>query len=150
MRYNHTQIGYLMIVITILIAGLFGFILIQAGVIIAMLLIMIFILFILVSFSTLNVSIDEENLKIRFGYGIYKKSFKLNEIASSKIVRNHWYFGWGIRFWFWPPTWIYNVSGFDAVELKMKDGSRFRIGTDEPEKLENSILQSINWKGVAQ
>jgi hypothetical protein len=39
--------------------------------------------------------------------------------------------------------WIYNVSGFDAVELKMKNGKVYRIGTDESEKLESALQQSI-------
>jgi len=41
---------------------------------------------------------------------------------------------------------IYNISGFDAVEIKMKDGKRYRIGTDEPKKLEVAITQAINNK----
>ena len=39
--------------------------------------------------------------------------------------------------------WIFNVSGFDAVEIKMENGKIFRIGTDEPKKLEHAILQAI-------
>jgi hypothetical protein len=38
--------------------------------------------------------------------------------------------------------WIYNVSGFDAVEITMKNGKIYRIGTDEPLKLEQAISQS--------
>jgi hypothetical protein len=55
-------------------------------------------------------------------------------------VKNKWYFGWGVRRWFWPKMWIYNVSGFDAVEIVLKNGNIYRIGTDEPEKLERAIL----------
>jgi len=39
--------------------------------------------------------------------------------------------------------WIYNVSGFDAVEIKLKNGKTYRIGTDESQKLEQAILRSI-------
>jgi hypothetical protein len=28
---------------------------------------------------------------------------------------------------------LYNVSGFDAVELSLADGRRVRLGTDEPD-----------------
>ena len=35
--------------------------------------------------------------------------------------------------------WLWNVSGFRAVELVFKDGKRFRIGTDEPESLIRAI-----------
>ena len=38
---------------------------------------------------------------------------------------------------------IFNVSGFDAVEIKMQDNKIYRIGTDEPQKLEQAISQVI-------
>ena len=39
---------------------------------------------------------------------------------------------------------IYNVSGFDAVEIQLKNGKIYRIGTDEPKKLEQAILAIKN------
>ena len=105
--------------------------------------IMILIIFILASFSTLQTTIDEKYLKIKFGYGIYTKKFLLEDILSAEIVRNHWYYGWGIRLWLWPKMWIYNVSGFKAVEIKLKNGKIFRIGTDEPEELKQAIHKLI-------
>jgi len=106
-------------------------------------LIMASVLLILASFTTLQVAIDEKYLKIKFGYGIFKKEFLLDKIVSVKRVKNHWYYGWGIRLWLWPRMLIFNISGFDAVEIKMEDGKIYRIGTDEPEKLEQAIAQSI-------
>lgn len=101
--------------------------------------IMVLILFILASFGTLQIIIDGKYLRIKFGYGIYQKKFLLNDVISAKTVKNHWYYGWGIRGWLWPKMWIYNVSGFDAVEIKLKNGKTYRIGTDEPKKLEQTI-----------
>ena len=40
--------------------------------------------------------------------------------------------------------WVFSVSGFDAVEIQMKDGKIYRIGTDVPEDLEDVIIQVIN------
>ena len=106
--------------------------------------IMVLILFILASFATLTASIDENYLRIKFGYGIFARKFPLNQIASAQSVKNHWYFGWGIRIWFWPYMWIYNVSGFDAVEIIMKSGKIYRIGTDTPNELETAVKRAIN------
>jgi len=106
--------------------------------------IMAIILFILASFSTLTVVIDEQFLKIRFGWGVFCKNFPLTDIVTIGKVKNHWYYGWGIRLWFWPKMWIFNVSGFDAIEIQMKNGKIYRIGTDEPEKLESAIKQIIH------
>jgi hypothetical protein len=152
MSYKHTQISYLMLVVTLAVLMLFAWAYItssaeppsvNSGTNFAVTSIMALILFFLASFVSLKVIIDEKYLRIKFGYGIYQKKFVLNDIMSAKTVKNHWYYGWGIRIWFWPKMWIYNVSGFDAVEIKMKNGRVYRIGTDEPKRLEQTILHSI-------
>ncbi|MFA5954479.1 MAG: hypothetical protein WC817_03035 [Patescibacteria group bacterium] len=146
--YKHTQIGYLMLVVTFCVLMLFAWAQITArleppsvdsGANFAVTSIMVLVLFILSSFATLTVSIDENYLRVKFGYGIFARKFELNQIASVKTVKNHWYYGWGIRLWFWPKMWIFNVSGFDAVELVMKNGKIYRIGTDVPGELETAI-----------
>jgi len=151
-HYKHTQIGYLILVITLVMLVLFAWLQITAraeppsydsGANFAITAIMALILFILVSFSTLTVVIDRQFLKIRFGWGIFRKNFPLTDIATVRKVKNHWYYGWGIRLWFRPYMWIFNVSGFDAIELTMKNGKIYRIGTDESEKLEDAIKQIL-------
>lgn len=155
MNYKHTQIGYLMLVVTLAVLVLFAWAHITAlaeppsydsGPNFAITTIMVLILFILASFISLQVIIDEKYLQIKFGYGIYQKRFLLDDVMSATAVKNHWYYGWGIRGWLWPKMWIYNVSGFDAVEIKLKNGKTYRIGTDEPKELEKAVLQSIKQK----
>jgi hypothetical protein len=41
--------------------------------------------------------------------------------------------GWGIRIT--TRGMLYNVSGRDAVEIRLDDGRRFRLGTDDPNGL---------------
>ena len=151
--YKQTQIGYLMLVITLTVLALFAWAYITAraeppsyysGTNFLITAIMVLILFTLASFTTLTTSIDKNCLQIKFGYGIFRKKFLLSEIVSTKQVKNHWYYGLGIRLWLWPKMWIYNVSGFDAVEITMKNRKIYRIGTDIPEELETAIKQSIN------
>ena len=151
MNYRHTQISYLMLLVTLAVLVPFAWAHITAsteppsvdsGTNFLVTTIMVLILFILASFWSLQVIIDEKYLRIKFGYGIYHKKFSLHDIISAKTAKNHWYYGWGIRRWLWPKMWIYNVSGFDAVEIQLKNGKRYRIGTDEPKKLEQMILQS--------
>lgn len=150
--YIHTQIGYLMLVVTLTVLVFFAWLYITAsaeapsvnsGPNFAVSTIMVLILFILASFATLTASVDETYLRIKFGYGIFGRMFSLNQIASVNAVRNHWYYGWGIRVWFWPYMWIYNVSGFDAVEIIMRNGKIYRIGTDSPGELADAIQQAI-------
>ena len=152
MTYKHTQISYLMLLVTLLVLGLFAWMYITAaneppsvdsGTNFAVTSIMALILLILSSFVSLQVSIDEKHIRIKFGYGLFTKKFLLNDIVSTKVVKNHWYYGWGIRVWFWPKMWIYNIAGFDAVEIQLKNNKIYRIGTNEPKKLEQVILHSI-------
>ena len=152
MNYKHTQMSYLMLVVTLVVLVLFAWAYITAlaeppsvdsGPNLAVTAVMAFILFLLASLVSLQVMIDEKYLRIKFGYGMYQKKFSLDDIASVTTVKNHWYYGWGIRGWLWPKMWIYNVSGFDAVEIKLKNGKTYRIGTDEPKKLEQTIIHSI-------
>ena len=103
---------------------------------------MILVLFLLVSLSALTVTVDENYVRVKFGYGIFARKFALNQIASVQAVKNHWYYGWGIRLYLWPYMWIFNVSGFDAVEIIMKNGKIYRIGTNEHNKLETAIKQA--------
>ena len=151
--YKHTQIGYLMLFVTLVVLALFAWAQItsraeppsvDSGTNLLVTAIMALILFILASFVALTVSIDENCLRIKFGYGIFTKMFPLNQIASVQSVKNRWYYGWGVRVWFWPYMWIYNVSGFDVVEIIMKNGKIYRIGTDTYGELEGAIKQSIN------
>jgi len=57
------------------------------------------------------------------------------------VVKNHWYYGWGIRLT--PHGVLYNVSGFYAVELRLRTGKEFRIGTDVPQELDAAIRQAL-------
>lgn len=151
--YKHTQVGYLVIAVTIAVAMLFAWTQIAArmeppsydsGTNFAVTALMAIALFVLMSFSTLTIAVGKQFLSVRFGWGVFRKTFAVNEITLVSRVKNRWYCGWGIRVWLWPKTWLFNVSGFDAVEITMKDGAIYRIGTDEPEKLETTIKEAMN------
>lgn len=88
-------------------------------------------------FHSLSVNITKESLTVAFGPGVIRKQFALTDIEAASQVRNHWFYGWGIRLT--PRGWMYNVSGYDAVELQFKNGKRFRIGTDDPRGLLDAL-----------
>jgi hypothetical protein len=89
-------------------------------------------------FYSLNVEITGGTLDCSFGIGVIRKKIRLTDIEAARAVDNPWLLGWGIR-WMPGQYWTWNVSGLRAVELLLKDGSRFRIGTDEPEALVKAI-----------
>jgi hypothetical protein len=95
-------------------------------------------------FSSLTVVISDSDLEFWFGVGIWHKKIPITEIAGCTMVKNSWWYGWGIRLT--PHGWLYNVAGWDAVEVLLKSGKKIRIGTDEPEKLYAAISRAIQVK----
>ena len=91
-------------------------------------------------FHSLTVEITDNELRWYFGPGLWSYSLALDEISSVAIVRNRWWNGFGIRMA--PGFRLYNVSGLDAVELRLKSGEVRRIGTDDPQRLAAVIEQS--------
>jgi hypothetical protein len=132
-HYRHTQFGTLTVlllvgfIVLLAVLGFFGeWHPVSMGV-------LLLFLACLVLFYSLTVEVDAHQLEIRFGIGIVKKRFEIKEIEEAYPARNRWYDGWGIRLT--TRGWLYNVSGFDAVELVMSSGKRYRIGTDQPKQL---------------
>jgi hypothetical protein len=130
-RYRHTQLGTLMLVTlvsgaiffaamayTLPMAARWGLL---AG---AVLLVVMAWLF-----STLTVSVSDNELQWSFGPGLLSYRMALADIAGISIVRNSPLNGFGIRMR--PGFRLYNVSGLDAVELRLKNGDVSRIGTDD-------------------
>ncbi|MBN1124960.1 MAG: hypothetical protein JXA82_08130 [Sedimentisphaerales bacterium] len=90
---------------------------------------------------SLTVRVDDRQILVRFGGGVWRKRFDLLEIVSARPVRNHWLYGWGVH---WGSFgWLYNIAGFDAVELTFRNGKHARIGTDEPDELTWAIQSQI-------
>lgn len=143
--YHHTQAGTLMRVLFGLIgagifiaAGLAGEWAIAAG--FAALMTTVLLLF-----HDLHVDVEAERIRLRFGIGLLRKSVPLADVKACRRVRNNPLYGWGIRYI--GRGWLYNVSGLDAVELDLASGKRLRIGTDDPEGLEQAINARLHRTG---
>lgn len=141
MYYKHTQIGYLIIILLLLISiAVFADINIIGEPPLISFSIFAIMIAVLVLFSTLTVTITREQLRLHFGVGLIYKKFNMIDILSVKPVRNKIWWGWGIRLA--PHGWLYNVSGLDAVELTLKNGKKVRVGTDEPKTLVRAIQRA--------
>ena len=140
--YKHTQIGYLMLIaIGVAILFILGAILTQGGnwILFSVLLLLIVCV---ILFATLTVKIQNNTLIWYFGPGFWHKQISLSDIQDCEVVRNHWYYGWGIRLT--PHGWLYNVSGLSAVQIRLKNGKQIRIGTDTPEELYKAIKRFMS------
>jgi hypothetical protein len=146
MRYQHTQIGYLII------GGLLGIAIFVAitGIVVptsrggpptSAIVIEVILLICAIVFSQLTIKVDGERLKACFAMGLICKKVPLMEIAGCQPIRIRWWYGWGIHLT--PYGWLYNVSGLDAVAITLRDGRKFALGTDDPDGLVTAIRRLI-------
>lgn len=84
-------------------------------------------------FARLTVAVEPTEIVVEFGAGWPRRRIPRADVVSAHAVRNRWWLGWGVRLI--PRGSMYNVWGLDAVELVLRSGKVFRIGTDEPDVL---------------
>ena len=120
---GYSLIGFTLIIFDLLVA--IGLILIIIGALLYLL------------FNGLTVSVSQKSIIIKFGYGLIKKRIKREDVNHVKIVRNKAIYGWGIRLT--PHGWLWNIHGLDAIELSLKNGKSFRIGTNQPKLLLDAL-----------
>jgi hypothetical protein len=141
-HYRHTQIGWAVIIPAIGVAALtaalleLGHVTLFVPVVMGALLVALLVLF-----AWLTVTVDDEAVDLRFGLRGFHQRTPLSEIAAADAVRNSWLAGWGIRVI--PGGRLYNVSGLDAVRLRLTDGRVVRVGTDEPEVLLAAVKAAL-------
>lgn len=140
--YRHTQVGYVTLGATTVAAiGLVSIIVrhhhpaLWIGVTLLVLL--------GVLFSSLTIEVADGELRSHFGPGFWRKRWALADVAGAELAPIRAWEGWGIRFT--PRGMLYDVAGTKSVEVHLRSGTRFRLGSDEPEKL----LAVLRANGVA-
>lgn len=142
--YSHTQVGYVMLVLPAL--GMFcaTFWMVYLGFSWIGFFTLVVLDVSLILFSTLTVEIGEGVLDVKIGAGILHKKFNLSDVRDCFIPSSLFHPSIGERLM--PEGWLYNLSGTHAVELKMKNGKYYRIGTDAPSVLAEQIRASLTAK----
>jgi hypothetical protein len=138
-HYRHTQVGWVILGLTAAILAFVWSRLPPEVALGAQLPLLVVGGLLLLVFSALTVEVDAETIRLRFGIGLVRKRIPLAEVKAWRAVRSPWYTGWGIRLGSGYVLW--NVSGFEAVELDLASGRRFRVGTDEPAALVAAITR---------
>ena len=80
-----------------------------------------------VVFAKLAIKIDGATLKACFAMELICKKVPLTDIAGCERIRLHWWYGWGIHLT--PYGWLYNVSGLEAVAIRLRNDRKFALGT---------------------
>ena len=143
MRYQHSQTGWFVIPILLLFTVV-AFVVasdnqVEVGVVVAILVMMLAILGLGIYLSRLEVTVTDDQVVAAFGFGKPRRAFDLKEIVDVRTVRNSWWNGWGVRKI--RNGWMYNVWGLDAVQLELRSGKSFRIGTDDPDGLVEALAE---------
>ena len=146
MMYSSTQYGRFTI-IPLLIIGLIvhffsNHLIWQALSMDALFLLLIFM------FYKLRIEIYSDKIKLIYGIGIIRITFKIISYSSVQQIKTPWYYGYGIRIT--PIGWLYNIQGPHAVILKYEGENNtrneFSIGTQFPERLEACIENTFIYK----
>jgi len=84
-------------------------------------------------FHGLTIRVNSQTISWAFGPGVAGQTLQLDDIAEAKAVQNSFRHGIGMRITH--DGWIYSVSGFSAVQLTLKDGMQYRLGTNDQQGL---------------
>jgi hypothetical protein len=98
-------------------------------------------------FSSLTIQVNDHELVSWFGPGFWHVRAPLQRMAGVERTSSSALEGWGIRIT--TRGMLYNVSGRDAVEIRLDDGSRFRLGTDDPDGLVAALQARITRRNSA-
>ena len=139
-EYKHTQFGALTIII-LLLAGLLivpvTLSMIDDGRLLVAIVTISFYLLGLALFNALTVQISDGKLKFWFGMGLISKTYSLNEIQSTKEVKDPWYYFWGVKAI--PGGWLYASAPGNALEIVFKNGKIIHLGTNQSNKLKQAL-----------
>ena len=143
-HYRHTQIGWVMLGGAVAAAAVAVPLLPLGQVPLPVAITLLLVVAALGVFSTLAVEVDRDELRLAFTAGLIHKRIPLADVVQFRRVKNAWWYGFGIRV---IPGGgrLWNVSGYDAVELRLKNGQRFRVGTDQPVALVLAIEHALGF-----
>lgn len=92
-------------------------------------------------FHGLTVVVDDQGVEWFFGPGIAKKRVLFADIEAAQVVSNSFRHGVGIRITH--DGWVYSASGFAAVAIEMKDGTCYRVGSNDADALVSAINKHL-------
>jgi len=91
-------------------------------------------------FHGLTIKVNDNAISWAFGPGVAGQSVELSEIIEAKAVQNSYRHGIGMRITH--DGWVYSVSGFSAVQLTLKNGTMYRLGTNDQQGLLSALKQN--------
>ncbi len=101
-------------------------------------------------FYDMKIILSEENLKVKFGIGVFKKKFKLEDIKKSSvdIHKPSMINGIGWRYSL-KGDMLFNTKFGTAVRFKLKNSNKsYSIVTSNYNELKEKLIQSVENKSL--
>jgi hypothetical protein len=92
-------------------------------------------------FRSMTIEISDTELMWFFGSGFTRKRVPMSEVVSVEVVRTSLWNGYGIHYT--SRGWLYNVSGYGAVCVTLRNGKRICLGSDEPEVVAEKLAKTL-------
>ncbi len=87
------------------------------------------------SFRQLTCRDEGDHLRISFGpLPIFRRKLLYARLEKVEVSRSRLLDGWGIHLCT-RGGWVWNLWGFDCVDIDFTGGKKLRLGTDDPEGL---------------
>lgn len=138
--YRHTQVGVLPIIMWIAMTTFCVALALREHLIVLWVTAAILAVFGL-GMSYLTTTVTAEQVRVVFGPQLYRKRIPIAEIASVEPARSFPLEGWGIRIT--GEGMLYNITGNEAVRIRLRSGGKLRIGTDDVSGLIAAITDAM-------
>ena len=92
-------------------------------------------------FRSMTIEISDTELMWFFGSGFTRKRVPMSEVVSAEVVRTSLWNGYGIHYT--SRGWLYNVSGYGAVCVTLRNGKRICLGSDEPGVVAEKLAKTL-------
>ena len=89
-------------------------------------------------FSRLTIRVDSAAVTWYFGWGWPGGSIAMRAIDHAEVTQTNLFEGFGIHWTIWH-GWLWNVGGFQAVEIFKRNAGGMTLGTDDPQGLAQAI-----------
>ena len=90
------------------------------------------------NFGTMTISVDEQQMRWRFGVlALPSWKVSLSDISAVEIVDLRWYEGYGIRVT--SKGMLYRASGSQGLRIVQNNGKSFRLSSTDPQRLLNYL-----------
>ena len=107
------------------------------------------VVFLLLAFSFRDLTVSDQTTELLIAFGplpIFKRRLQYSEIERVETARSTLMDGLGIHM---SPSggWVWNLWGYDCVDVWYRQGRKVRIGTDDPAGLAGFLEEIVARNG---